>query len=74
MGSPWSRCNATSRMLRTADHLQSQLAGPHALASQMTGCLVATQARLGQPDQARATLAALPPSKRPRASSATPPR
>jgi LuxR family maltose regulon positive regulatory protein len=60
--------------LRAAEHLQSQLAGPHALTSQMTGCLVATQARLGQPDQARATLAALPPSKRPRASSATPPR
>jgi LuxR family maltose regulon positive regulatory protein len=30
------------------------------LASQVTGWLLATQARLGQPGQARATLAALP--------------
>jgi LuxR family maltose regulon positive regulatory protein len=50
-------------MLRAAEHLQSQLAGPHALASQMTGWLVATQARLRQPDHARATLAALPPEQ-----------
>ena len=42
-----------------AEHLQSQLAGSHALASQVTGWLLATQARLGQAGQARATLAAL---------------
>jgi LuxR family transcriptional regulator, maltose regulon positive regulatory protein len=45
--------------LRAAEHLQSQLAGPHALASQVTGWMLATQARLGQAGQARAALAAL---------------
>jgi LuxR family transcriptional regulator, maltose regulon positive regulatory protein len=42
-----------------AEHLQSQLAGSHALASQVTGWMLATQARLGQPGEARASLAAL---------------
>ena len=42
-----------------AQHLRSQLAGSHALASQVTGWLAATQARLGMTGQARATLAAL---------------
>jgi LuxR family transcriptional regulator, maltose regulon positive regulatory protein len=42
-----------------AEHLQSQLAGSHALASQVTGWLLATQARLGRADEARAALAAL---------------
>src|SRR5580693_1468091 len=42
-----------------AEHLQSQLAGSHALASQVTGWLLATQARLGRTDEARAALAAL---------------
>ena len=45
--------------LRAAEHLQSQLAGSHALASQVTGWMLATQARLGQAGQARAALAAL---------------
>jgi LuxR family maltose regulon positive regulatory protein len=45
--------------LRAAEHLQSQLAGPHALASQVTGWLLATQARLGQAGQARAALVTL---------------
>ena len=45
--------------LRAAEHLQSQLAGPHALANQVTGWMLATQARLGQAGQARASLAAL---------------
>jgi LuxR family transcriptional regulator, maltose regulon positive regulatory protein len=45
--------------LRAAEHLQSQLAGSHALASQVTGWLLATQARLGQAGQARAALVAL---------------
>jgi LuxR family maltose regulon positive regulatory protein len=45
--------------LLAAEHLQSQLAGPHALASQVTGWMLATQARLGQAGQARAALAAL---------------
>jgi LuxR family transcriptional regulator, maltose regulon positive regulatory protein len=43
-----------------AERLQSQLVGSHALASQVTGWMLATQARLGQADQARASLAALP--------------
>jgi LuxR family transcriptional regulator, maltose regulon positive regulatory protein len=42
-----------------ADRLQSQLAASHALASQMTGWLLATQARLGRTGEARAALAAL---------------
>jgi LuxR family maltose regulon positive regulatory protein len=43
----------------TAQRLQSQLEGSHALASQVTGWMLATQARLGLPGQARACLAAL---------------
>ena len=42
-----------------AEHLESQLAGSHALASQVTSWLLATQARLGMPGEARARLAAL---------------
>jgi LuxR family maltose regulon positive regulatory protein len=42
-----------------AEDLASQLAGSQALASQMTGWLLATQARLGLPGEARARLAAL---------------
>ena len=42
-----------------AEHLRSQLEGSHALASQVTGWLLATQARLGMPGEARAALAAL---------------
>ncbi len=42
-----------------AEHLASQLEGSQALASQVTGWLLATQARLGRPGEARALLAAL---------------
>ena len=42
-----------------AEYLQSQLEGPHALAGQVTGWLLATQARLGMTGEARAVLAAL---------------
>ena len=42
-----------------AEHLGSQLAGSQALASQVTGWLLAAQARLGMPGEARACLAAL---------------
>ncbi|MGW7420156.1 LuxR C-terminal-related transcriptional regulator [Streptomyces sp. NPDC054813] len=42
-----------------AEHLASRLEGSQALASQMTGWLLATQARLGLPGEARAALAAL---------------
>jgi LuxR family transcriptional regulator, maltose regulon positive regulatory protein len=42
-----------------AEHLASQLAGSQALASQVTGWLLATQARLGLAGEARAALAAL---------------
>jgi LuxR family maltose regulon positive regulatory protein len=42
-----------------AEHLGSQLVGPHALASQVTGWKLATQARLGMTGEARAALAAL---------------
>jgi len=43
-----------------AERRQSQLAGPHALASQVTGWVLAMQARLGMRAEARATIAALP--------------
>ena len=42
-----------------AEHLRSQMDGSHAWASQMTGWLLATQARAGMTDRARALLAAL---------------
>jgi LuxR family maltose regulon positive regulatory protein len=42
-----------------AEHLRSQLQGSHALASQVTGWLLASQARAGLTGEARAWLAAL---------------
>ena len=42
-----------------AEHLRSQLEGSHALANQLTGWLLGTQARLGMTSEARAALAAL---------------
>ena len=42
-----------------AERLRSQLVGSHALASQVTGWMLATQARLGMTCEARAFLAAL---------------
>ncbi len=44
---------------RAAERLQSRLEGPHALANQVTGWLLATQARLGMAGEARAALSAL---------------
>ncbi|HEY2265373.1 MAG TPA: LuxR C-terminal-related transcriptional regulator, partial [Streptosporangiaceae bacterium] len=44
---------------RAAEYLQAQLAGSHALARQLTSFRLATQARLGQFSEARASLAAL---------------
>ena len=42
-----------------AERLRSQLAGSHALANQVTGWMLATQARLGRRAEARAFLAAV---------------
>jgi len=42
-----------------AEYLRSQLEGSHALASQVAGWMLATQARLGRPGEARAALAAV---------------
>jgi LuxR family transcriptional regulator, maltose regulon positive regulatory protein len=42
-----------------AERLQAELEGSHALAGQLTGFRLATQARLGQVSEARAALAAL---------------
>jgi len=42
-----------------AQYLGSQLEGSHTLASQVTGWMLATQARLGTPGEARASLAEL---------------
>jgi LuxR family maltose regulon positive regulatory protein len=44
---------------RAAEHLQAQLEGSHALMRQLTSWRLATQARLGQLSEARASLAAL---------------
>jgi LuxR family transcriptional regulator, maltose regulon positive regulatory protein len=44
-----------------AEHQQTQLEGSHALMRQLTGWRLATQARLGQLSEARASLAALDP-------------
>jgi LuxR family maltose regulon positive regulatory protein len=43
------------------EHLQAQLEGSHALAGQLTSWRLATQARLGQLSEARASLVALDP-------------
>ena len=45
--------------LSAAERLQSQMEGSHAMASQVTGWMLATQARAGLPGDARARLAAL---------------
>ena len=45
--------------LSAAERLGSQMEGAHALASQVTGWLLATHARAGRPDEARACLAGL---------------
>ena len=45
--------------LSAAERLQSRMEGPHTLASQVTGWMLATQARAGLPGEARARLAAL---------------
>jgi len=45
--------------LSAAERLGSQLAGSHAMANQVTGWLLATQARAGMTGEARARLAAL---------------
>jgi LuxR family maltose regulon positive regulatory protein len=45
--------------LSAAERLQSQMEGSHAMASQVTGWMLATQARAGLPGEARARLAAL---------------
>jgi LuxR family transcriptional regulator, maltose regulon positive regulatory protein len=42
-----------------AEYLRSRLEGSHALASQVTGWMLATQARAGRPGEARAVLAAV---------------
>ena len=42
-----------------AEHLQSRLERSHALPSQVTGWMLAAQARAGMPGQARALLATL---------------
>jgi integrase len=49
----------TLEQFNAAEHLRSQLAGSHALANQVTGWLLATQARLGMTGDARAALAGL---------------
>jgi LuxR family maltose regulon positive regulatory protein len=55
--------------LGAAEQLRSSLAGSHALASQVTGWLLATQARLGKTGEASTTLAALAALDHERASS-----
>jgi LuxR family transcriptional regulator, maltose regulon positive regulatory protein len=47
-----------------AAQAQSRLSGTHVLATRIAGWLAATQARLGMPDAARASLAVLPADER----------
>jgi LuxR family transcriptional regulator, maltose regulon positive regulatory protein len=54
-----SRHHEALEEFTAAEHLRSQLEGSHALASQVTGWMLATQARTGLPGEARACLAAL---------------
>ena len=58
----------------TAEYLGSQLADSQALASQVTGWLLATQARLGMTGEARAALAALDDQRAGSVRSGTPAR
>ncbi len=53
------RHHETFEEFSAAERLRSQLEGSHALASQVTGWMLATQARLGRPGEARAALAAV---------------
>jgi LuxR family maltose regulon positive regulatory protein len=53
------RSHEALQEFREAQYLGSQLEGSHALASQVTGWILATQARLGTPGEARAALAEL---------------
>jgi LuxR family maltose regulon positive regulatory protein len=53
------RLHEALKEFSAAEYLQSQLEGSHALADQVTGWLLATQARLGMTGEARAALAAL---------------
>jgi LuxR family maltose regulon positive regulatory protein len=54
-----SRHHEALQEFRAAEFLGSQLAGSHALASRVTGWMVAAEARLGMQAEARAFLAAL---------------
>ncbi|HEX6655087.1 MAG TPA: AAA family ATPase, partial [Candidatus Limnocylindria bacterium] len=53
------RDRETLEEFAAAEHLRSQLEGSHALAAQVTGWMLATQARLGLLGEARTSLAAL---------------
>jgi LuxR family transcriptional regulator, maltose regulon positive regulatory protein len=53
------RHRAALEEFSAAEYLGSQLADSHALASRVTGWMLAAQARLGMPGEARARLAAL---------------
>jgi hypothetical protein len=48
---------ATTTRVSAAERLRAQMEGSHALASQVTGWMLATQRRLGMSGQARASLA-----------------
>ena len=54
-----SRHHEALQEFSAAEYLGSELADSHALASQVTGWMLATQARLGMPGEARAAIAAL---------------
>ncbi|MGH3205586.1 MAG: LuxR C-terminal-related transcriptional regulator [Streptosporangiaceae bacterium] len=53
------RLPAAFEEFSAAERLQSGLAGSHAVASQVTSWMLATQARLGSPGEARTVLAAI---------------
>ena len=59
LGAGRGRLHEAVEEFGAAERLRSQLTGSHALASQVSGWLVATQARRGMTGEARAALAAL---------------
>jgi LuxR family maltose regulon positive regulatory protein len=55
------RLRAALAEFLAAEHVQAELEGPHALAAQLAGWRLSTQARLGQLTESRAALAELGP-------------
>src|SRR5258708_14519357 len=60
-----AQLRAASQEFSAAEQMQSSMSGEHALSGQVTGWTLATKARLGMLDEARASLAALSAQRAP---------